>query len=87
MHKNFWLFVDIIKKKKNKENKEKIQKHSRERDIKNLLKKNKTKSENMVVNNIRIPHKTGNKGYLSIEKDIMKCKEITARLLSKVPGF
>ena len=41
----------------------------------------------MVVNNVRIPHKTGNKGYLSIEKDIMKCKEITARLLSKVPGF
>ena len=37
--------------------------------------KKKTKTENMVVNDINISQKMKNKTYLSIEKDIMKCKK------------
>ena len=38
----------------------------------------------MVVNAIKITQKMKNKIQQSIEKDIMKCKKITERLLSKV---
>ena len=52
-----------------------------------ILLKKKTKSENMVMNDIKISQKLKNKGQLSIEKDIMKCKTITARLLIKASVF
>ena len=42
--------------------------------IKILLKKTKTESENMVVNDTKISHSLKNKGYMSIGKDIMKCE-------------
>ena len=43
------------------------------KDIKILGKK--TKSENMVVNDIKISQKPKNKGQLKIEKDIVKCEK------------
>ena len=45
------------------------------KDIKMLLKKKRTKSENMAVNDIRISPKTKSKNHLGIEKNIMKCKK------------
>ena len=39
-----------------------------------LLKKKRTKSENMAVNDIRISQKTKSKNHLVIEKN-MKCKK------------
>ena len=46
------------------------------KDTKILLKMEKIKIENVVLNDIRISQKLKSKGYLSIEKDIMKCKKI-----------
>lgn len=48
-----------------------------------LKKKKEAKSENMAVKDIKISQKM-KKGQLSIEKDNMKCKKITARSLNKV---
>ena len=45
------------------------------KDIKIFLKENTTKSNNMVANDIRISNKMTNKGSISIEKDIKKCKK------------
>ena len=45
------------------------------KDIKIFLKENTTKSNNMVANDIRISNKMTNKGSISIEKDITKCKK------------
>ena len=45
------------------------------KDIKMLLKKKRTKSENMGVNDIKISQKTESKNYLGIEKNTMKCKK------------
>ena len=53
------------------------------KDIKILLKKktkNKNmvvnnKNKNMVVNNIKISQKMKNKNYLSVGRDIMKCRK------------
>ena len=45
------------------------------KDIKIFLKENTTKSNNMVANDIRISNKMANKGSISIEKDITKCKK------------
>ena len=36
----------------------------------------KIKIENVVLNDTKISQKLKSKGYLSIEKDIMKCKKI-----------
>ena len=58
---------------KNDEKKQK--KKSLMKDIKMLLKKKRTKSENMAVNDIRISQKTKSKNHLGIEKNIMKCKK------------
>ena len=41
--------------------------------IKILMKK---KNDNMAMNDIRISQKLKNKGWLSIEKEIMKCEKI-----------
>ena len=41
-------------------------------DIKIFLKKKKTKSNNIVMRNIKIPQKMENKGWLGIEKNIIK---------------
>ena len=49
-----------------------------------FLKTEKTKNKNMVVNDIKIAQKMTNKSYLSIGKDITKCKKIVARSLYKV---
>ena len=46
------------------------------KDIKILLQKKKTKSENMVANDVRISQKLKNNCYLSIEKVITKCETI-----------
>ena len=54
------------------------------KDIKILLKKKKIKSNNKTANDIRISRKMKNKGWLSIEKNIMKCKKITVKSLNKV---
>ena len=46
------------------------------KDIKILLQKKKTKSENMVANDVRISQKLKNNCHLSIEKVITKCETI-----------
>ena len=43
----------------------------------------KIENNNMIANDIRISQKLKNKCLLSIEKDVLKCKKITARLLKK----
>ena len=78
---------------KNDEKKQK--KKSLMKDIKMLLKKKRTKSENMAVNDIRISQKTKSKNHLGIEKNIMKCKKNkkikkdkqTVKSLNKVSDF
>ena len=65
------------------------------KNIKMLLKKKRTKSENMAVNDIRISQKTKSKNHLGIEKNIMKCKKNkkikkdkqTVKSLNKVSDF
>ena len=65
------------------------------KDIKMLLKKKRTKGENMAVNDIRISQKTKSKNHLGIEKNIMKCKKNkkikkdkqTVKSLNKVSDF
>ena len=77
-----------------KKNKKKIKK-SLMKGIKMLLKKKRTKSENMAVNDIRISQKTKSKNHLGIEKNIMKCKKNkkikkdkqTVKSLNKVSDF
>ena len=77
-------------KKQNKKIKKSLMK-----DIKMLLKKKRTKSENMAVNDIRISQKTKSKNHLGIEKNIMKCKKNkkikkdkqTVKSLNKVSDF
>ena len=55
---------------------QKKKKKSPMKDIKILLQKKKTKSENMVANDVRISQKLKNNCYLSIEKGITKCETI-----------
>ena len=43
----------------------------------------KIENNNMIANDIRISQKLKNKCLLSIEKDVLKFKKITARLLKK----
>ena len=59
--------ADIIKKTTKRFKKSLV------KDIKILLKKEKTESENMVVNDIKISQNMENKSKLSMEKNIMKC--------------
>ena len=54
------------------------------KDIKILLKKKKTRRENMAVNAIKISQKMTTKNYLSKEKDVIKCEEITERSLKEL---
>ena len=53
------------------ENKERLQKKARER-YKNLLKEEKEKKDNVVVNVTKISQKMKNKSLLSIEKNIIE---------------
>ena len=59
--------ADIIKKTTKRFKKSLV------KDIKILLKKEKTEIENMVVNDIKISQNMENKSKLSMEKNIMKC--------------
>ena len=59
--------ADIIKKTTKRFKKSLV------KDIKILLKKEKTESENMVVNDIKNSQNMENKSKLSMEKNIMKC--------------
>ena len=52
------------------------------KEIKILLKKKKTKREDVVVSGIRISQKMKNKDKLSIEKNIMRCEKIRTKSLS-----